>query len=86
VEYQHTNQRLHSLRFSFVLHMSLGNLCMSLGGTLLFGETSVWKTATDKADLIYFITYFLCGLLVRVPGYRSRGPGSRVWNGVHSAS
>jgi hypothetical protein len=39
----------------------------------------------------------LCGLLVRVPGYRSRGPGSIpcdtrfseklwVWNGVHSAS
>jgi hypothetical protein len=39
----------------------------------------------------------LCGLLVRDPGYRSRGPGSIpgatrfsekywVWNGVHSAS
>jgi hypothetical protein len=39
----------------------------------------------------------LCGLAVRVPGYRSRGPGfipgaTRlfekwwVWNGVHSAS
>jgi hypothetical protein len=39
----------------------------------------------------------LCGLLVRVPGYRSRGPGSIagatifsekqwVWNGAHSAS
>jgi hypothetical protein len=38
-----------------------------------------------------------CGLVVRVPGYRSRGPGSItdatrlsekycVWNGVHSAS
>jgi hypothetical protein len=38
-----------------------------------------------------------CGLVVRVPGYRSRGTGSilgatsfsetkRVWNGVHSAS
>jgi hypothetical protein len=37
----------------------------------------------------------LCGLVVRVPGYRSRGPGSIpgsttfpekywVWNGVHS--
>jgi hypothetical protein len=42
-------------------------------------------------------TYSLCGLVVRVPGYRSRGPGSIpgtarfsewqwVWNGVHSAS
>jgi hypothetical protein len=39
----------------------------------------------------------LCGLVVRVPGYRSRGPGTIsgatrfsekqwVWNGVHSAS
>jgi hypothetical protein len=39
----------------------------------------------------------LCGLVVRVPGYRFRGPGSIpvatrfsetwwVWNGVHSAS
>jgi hypothetical protein len=39
----------------------------------------------------------LCGLVVRVPGYRSKGPGSIsgatrfsqkcwVWNGVHSAS
>jgi hypothetical protein len=39
----------------------------------------------------------LCGLAVRVPGYRSRGPGSILgaarfsekswaWNGVHSAS
>jgi hypothetical protein len=39
----------------------------------------------------------LCGLVGRVPGYRSRGPGSIpgttrfpekqcVWNGVHSAS
>jgi hypothetical protein len=39
----------------------------------------------------------LCGIVVRVPGYRSRGPGSIpgstrfsekqwVWNVVHSAS
>jgi hypothetical protein len=39
----------------------------------------------------------LCGLVIRVPGYRSRGPGSIpgatsfsekkwVWNGVHSVS
>jgi hypothetical protein len=39
----------------------------------------------------------LCGLVVRVPGYRSRGPRSIpvatkfsekqwIWNGVHSAS
>jgi hypothetical protein len=34
----------------------------------------------------------LCGLVVRVPGYRSRGPGFHsqryqwVWNGVYSAS
>jgi hypothetical protein len=31
----------------------------------------------------------LCGLVVRVPGYRSRGPFTEkqwVWNGLHSAS
>jgi hypothetical protein len=33
----------------------------------------------------------LCGLVVRVSGYRSRGPGFdsekyEVWNGAHSAS
>jgi hypothetical protein len=29
----------------------------------------------------------LCGLVVKVPGYRSRGPGSILGaNGVHSAS
>jgi hypothetical protein len=46
-----------------------------------------WKIQWDR----------LCGLMVRVPDYRSRGPGSIpiatrfsekycVWNGVHSAS
>jgi hypothetical protein len=46
---------------------------------------------------VVYITYDrLCDLVVRVPGYRSRGPGSIpdttrfsekqwVWNGVHSA-
>jgi hypothetical protein len=44
-----------------------------------------------------FLQDHLCGLVVRVPGYSSRGPGSIhaatrfsekqwVWNGVHSAS
>jgi hypothetical protein len=47
--------------------------------------------------LFIFICDHLCGLVVRVPGYRSRGPGSIpgavrfsekqwAWNGVHSAS
>jgi hypothetical protein len=46
---------------------------------------------------IHNITDRLCGLVVRVTGYRSGGPGSIsgatrfsekwwVWNGVHSAS
>jgi hypothetical protein len=47
----------------------------------------------------YYLNCFgrLCGLVVRVPGYRSRGPGSIpgttrvsdkywVWKGLHSAS
>jgi hypothetical protein len=44
-----------------------------------------------------FMKILICGLVVRVPGYRFRGPGSIlratrfsekqwVWNGVHSAS
>jgi hypothetical protein len=37
---------------------------------------------------IYVIFDRLCGLVVRVPGYRSRGLGSEklwVWNRVHSS-
>jgi hypothetical protein len=48
-------------------------------------------------NIDYWCVDRLCGLVVRVSGYRSRGPGfdpgaSRfsekqyVWNGVHSAS
>jgi hypothetical protein len=49
--------------------------------------------------LVYILIYHdrLCGLVVRVPGYRYSGPGSIpgatrysekqwVWNGIHSAS
>jgi hypothetical protein len=47
--------------------------------------------------LSFFLLYRLCGLVVRVPGYRSRGPGSIYgttrfsekqwfWKGVHSAT
>jgi hypothetical protein len=47
--------------------------------------------------IIIIIINRLCGLVVRVPGYRSGGPGSIpgaarfseklwVWNGVHAAS
>jgi hypothetical protein len=47
--------------------------------------------------LRYKCVYRFCGLVARVPGYRSRGPGSIpgvtryfekwwVWSGVHSAS
>jgi hypothetical protein len=53
-----------------------------------------------RTELIYVMekkVYRLSGLVVRVPGYRSKGPGSLpgatrfsekywVWNGVHSAS
>jgi hypothetical protein len=46
--------------------------------------------------LLAIVLVRLCGLVVRVPGYRSRGPGSIpgttrfsekwFWNGVYSAS
>jgi hypothetical protein len=51
-----------------------------------------------KTVIVYIILYdHLCGLVVRVPGYRSKGPDSIldatgfsetwwVWNGVHPAS
>jgi hypothetical protein len=49
----------------------------------------------DFGDLQLYNNDRLCDLVVRVPGYRSRGPGSIpgaisfsekqwVWNGVHS--
>jgi hypothetical protein len=58
------------------------------------------RTNATKDDVecvtVYSAMDHLCGLVVRVPGYRSRGPGSIsgatsfsekywVWNGVHSA-
>jgi hypothetical protein len=50
-----------------------------------------------KINLFYFGRNHLCGLVVRVQVYRSRGPGfipgatrfsekEWIWNGVHSAS
>jgi hypothetical protein len=53
-----------------------------------FAPPSLWQ---------YCLHDSLCGILIRVPGYRSRGPGSIprattfsekewVWDGVHSAS
>jgi hypothetical protein len=59
------------------------------------------ESVADKKGIIFQGTRRcsdrLCGLVVRVPGYRSRGLGSIpgatgfsekcwVWNGVHSAS
>jgi hypothetical protein len=39
----------------------------------------------DHHDIVFLLFYFnlfydrLCGLVVRVPGYRSRGPGFDSW-------
>jgi hypothetical protein len=58
-----------------------------------------WRNITWKELMklkVTYITYHLCGIVVRVPGYRSRDPGSIpsatrssekywVWNRVHSA-
>jgi hypothetical protein len=51
----------------------------------------------SKIILVFVVVDRLFGLVIRVPGYRSRRPGSipcvtrfsekrLVWNGVHSAS
>jgi hypothetical protein len=56
-----------------------------------------WPSLISFSNVIYTQTDRFCSLVVRVPGYRSRGPGSIpgatrfsekywVWNGVHSAS
>jgi hypothetical protein len=61
-------------------------------------ECKNYKFVTMVYSYIYhnFGRDHLCGLVVRVPGYRSRGPGSIlgntrffeqwVWNGVYLAS
>jgi hypothetical protein len=68
---------------------------------LILKETILHKAelnVTAQQFLIYREKYdHLCGLVVRIPDYRSRGPVSipgatrfsekyRVWNNVHSAS
>jgi hypothetical protein len=56
-----------------------------------------WVMIYILFNFSYLHVDLLCGLVVRVPGYRSRGPGSIpnatrfyekwwVWNRVHSAS
>jgi hypothetical protein len=60
------------------------------------------QTDRQEGGIISLLLFYqtkegLCGLVVSVPAYRSRGPGSNpgatrfsekywVWNGVHSAS
>jgi hypothetical protein len=33
------------------------------------------KCARDWSEYVAYENYLLCGLVVRVPGYRARGPG-----------
>jgi hypothetical protein len=44
-----------------------------------FKETDEWEEATEEffsyLMILFYYTDRLCGLVVRVPGYRSRGPG-----------
>jgi hypothetical protein len=68
-----------------------------LNVTLNVREATVATKHRYLCTVVHILTAMLCGLAVRVPGYRSRGPGSIpgltkfsenqwVWNGVHSAS
>jgi hypothetical protein len=63
----------------------------------LFMTCETQPNPTLHFDYVFQICDRLCGLVVRVPGYRFRGPGSIlsatrffekyfVWNRVHSAS
>jgi hypothetical protein len=69
--------------------------------TLRIEPTTFLSQPTACLPFLFVVTHFydlfydrLCGLTVRDPGCRSRGPGSIlgatrffwVWNGVHSAS
>jgi hypothetical protein len=74
----------------------LGLTSLTSGGC----SVGIFRSRTQAMELVVFIIIIidcLCGLVVRVRGYRSRGPGSipgatrfsekyRVWNEVHSAS
>jgi hypothetical protein len=70
--------------------------CSSLISTRQCGSVNWYLFCVHFLKDIYCFNR-LCGLVVRVPGFRSRGSGSvpgaarfseklRVWNGVHSAS
>jgi hypothetical protein len=45
--------------------------------------TTIWASKASNSDRFTFLLLFLgdclCGLVVRVPGYRSRGPGFDSW-------
>jgi hypothetical protein len=68
-----------------IMFLTYTRLCSFISQNVVLRKP--WPVVNDR----------LCGLVVRVPGYRSRGPGSIpgasrfsvkqwVWNAVHSAS
>jgi hypothetical protein len=90
------------LRSIYMLCFCFACFCLFLWIVLAAGS-AVWRVVVCNwysiifSRLAYLHVDHLCGLVVRVPGYRSRGPGSIpgatrfcekywVWNGVHSAS
>jgi hypothetical protein len=80
-------------------HSSFCNILLKASKELVLGKVLThFSSAAEQVfhDRVLWDDRF-CGLVVRVSGYRSRGPGSipgasifsekqRVWNGVHSAS
>jgi hypothetical protein len=80
-------------------HVYHGSRVFTLLSLIKFNEILSYadKFLTSFIKVWFVITVRLCGLVVRVPGYRSRAPvrfpalpdfsGKEwVWNGVHSAS
>jgi hypothetical protein len=77
--------------------MDLSNISVMVEQPRLYGVYTTGITnILWKAVNLNLIILCLYGLLIRVPDYRSKGPGSIpgdtrffekwVWNGVHSAS
>jgi hypothetical protein len=60
-----------SLRLNYVLSLSPHIIESQWNLTL-------WACRLQKIVFFFMFSYFdrLCGLVVRVPGYKSRGPGS----------
>jgi hypothetical protein len=87
------NDRDRSLLNVFKIYKSFCLICIPIQPLTAYVSKS--KTLVRSEDFTQYRYQIdrLCGLVVRFPAYRSRGPGTTrfseklwVWKGVHSAS